>query len=49
MKSKKKTNETKSILGWLQITLSMIFDVTMVTFWMPLLMSKFTNIVMDDG
>ena len=27
----------------------MVFNVTMVTFWITLLMSKFTNIVMDDG
>ena len=26
----------------------MIFNVTMVTFWMTLLINKFTNIVMDD-
>ena len=27
----------------------MIFDVIIVTFWMTLLMNKFTEIVMDDG
>ena len=27
----------------------MVFDVTMVTFWMTLLMNKFTSTIMDDG
>ena len=27
----------------------MVFDVTMVTFWMTLLMNKFADTVMDDG
>ena len=27
----------------------MITNATMVTFWMKVLMNKFTNIVMDDG
>ena len=30
------------------ITLDIVFNVTMVTFWMTL-MNKFTNIAMDDG
>ena len=30
-------------------TLNMIFNVTMVTFWMTLFMNKWTNIVVDDG
>ena len=30
-------------------TLNMIFNVTMVIFWMTLLMNKFKNIVMDEG
>ena len=29
--------------------INMVFNVTMVAFWMPLLMNKATNTVMDDG
>ena len=37
-------NNSKYDIYW-----HMVFDVTMVSFWMTLLMNKFTNIFMDDG
>ena len=31
------------------IQCNMVFNATMVTFWMSLVMNEWTNIVMDDG
>ena len=42
-------NVESGTLNMIFIQCYLVFNVTMETFWMALLMNEYTNIVMDDG